>query len=171
MNENTIVNERVTTEMANQSKELEENFEKFYERVKDHLDNTPIKEAFRAFYYQGHVDNTAKGVELTKDEWETECFLNFVKGCIANPEIPVPRRLQATDYIKVSFPCEGHLNCQNWSDRCEDVGGDGITCSRFLNINKLCGLEGSKKVKNKAGGKYLTKEEIDQLSEILLKND
>lgn len=165
-----IVNERISEEMEKNSAELRANFKKCFdrlmERIKKEGDKLTFEEACFFLYNQGHLDSTSQGVEITPEEWETECFLKFVKDCVVNPHNKEAYKLEGNDYVRISYPCTGHLDCQNWPDRCEDVGGDGYTCSRLVNINKLCGVE-AEKVKNKAEGKFLTRDEIDQLADIL----
>ena len=145
--EETIVNERVSKEMKKNSTELYNNFKKFFKKLKENADKLSLEEFAWCLYNQGHLDNTSVGVDITEDEWETECFLNFVKDCIVNPQNEVAENT-STDYVRISYPCSGHLDCHNWPDRCEDVGGDGYTCSRLLNINKLCGIEAKKVTKD-----------------------
>lgn len=165
--DNSIVNDRVTESLKNQSQTLRANYEKYFETIKDQLANHSLKEIGWWLYYQGHVDTTETGVDLTKEEWETECFLNYIKGCIQSPSKGLDP-FNAGDYVRITYPCPGHLECGAWPDNCENVGGDGETCSMLLNISKLCKTEDSEKiVRRKEGGKYLTREEVEQLSKIL----
>lgn len=150
-------------------KENQEQLKKNFEAYKATIDFSKhtIDELLWMAYNQGHLDDTPKGVELTKDEWERACFLDFVESCIENPDTKT--KLDPSDYVRVVYPCEGHDKCIAWPDRCEDVGGDGENCcSMLVNLSKLCGVEDSaEKLRQEPDQHKLTTEEVNMLASIL----
>lgn len=144
---------------------LRKNFEAFKKQV--NLDDYKLDDLLFLFYNQGHLDTTPVGYEISKEDWEKECFLHFVESCIENPENE--NKLNSSDYVRVTYPCTGHDKCIAWPDRLDEVGCDGETCSMIVNISKLCGIEDSadKLLQDSYDPERLTKEEIDTLANIL----
>ena len=135
--------EEVDKELIEQETKLRHNFEKFYEsfRINGELS---FQEIAYLFYKQGHLDTTPVGVEVNTakfmDEYQREAFIRLVEDCIENPESTT--EASQNDYVLVEYKCPGH-DCIAWPDRCEDVGGDGETCTTLINLSKLCGVESS----------------------------
>lgn len=130
--------------------QLRANFEKFYEASKKDWEPVSIKELLWNFYSQGHIDPTPVGTEISAEEVtkmvEDQCFFDFVKSCIEDPNqqsTNVP-----SDYVTITYPCTAidKEKCVAWPDRCEDVGGDGTICKRIINLSKLCGVENSQSI-------------------------
>lgn len=151
-------------------KQLRDNFVKFRKNLD--LAKYTIEDVLWLCYFQGHLDSTPKEIDIPKEEFETMCFLNFIKDCIADPKSISSSEHQYTDYVKVTYPCEGHDKCIAWPDRCEDIGGNGGNyCTVMLNLSKLCGVQELERLKNtqKKDNKLLTTEEIELFGKILSK--
>jgi hypothetical protein len=150
------------------SEQLKNNFEKFYEMQKSNP--LSMKELLYLFYLQGHNDPTPVGDEVdmksVEEDIESQAFIDFIQSCIEHPK---DDKLIPNDWVQVSYPCtfKDKQKCVAWPDRCEDAGGDGVTCgTTFINLSKLCGTETAGPMP-KDTGLILTKEEAAKLSEIL----
>lgn len=165
---NNVIEGSLMLEKSN--KQLRDNFAKFRKNID--LAKYTIEDILWLCYFQGHLDNTPKEIDISKEEFESICFLNFVKDCITDPKSISSSEHQCTDYVKVTYPCEGHDKCIAWPDRCEDVGGNGENCCTvLLNLSKLCGVQEVERLKNaqKKDNKLLTNEEIELFGKILSK--
>ena len=103
---------------------------------------------------------------MSQEDFEKACFLNYVEDCIQNPGSC--EKMVSNDYVRVTYPCTGH-DCCAFPDRCEDVGGNGETCSMLLNLSRLCGVEEVKNYVVRNDPKMLSNEEIQQLAKIIKK--
>lgn len=144
---------------------IDAEFEKYWEHMKPHIGEiSDIKELCRAFFNQGHISNIPVGDELTEQEFEDFCFMNFVKECIENPE-NMPKPAPQSDYVVVTAPCKERDKCIAFPDRCKDAGCDDIgVCKRLINISKLCGVDNAVVV-NK--DKLMTSDEMELLANVL----
>lgn len=157
--------EEILKKLNGDNKALRKNFDNFRKTID--IQKYNLEELFFLFYNQGHLDTTPNSYEITQEDWERACFLNFIEDCIENPDnLTAP---ESSDYVKVTYPCIGHDKCLVWPDRMDEAGCDGETCSVMVNISKLCGIEESKKIKDKIDQKTLTSDEIETLSNILKK--
>lgn len=148
-------------------KEIESKLYSNFEKFKKTVDTGKYKldDLLFLFYSQGHLDNTPIGYEMSQEDFEKACFLNYVEDCIQNPGC---EKMSSNDYIRVTYPCPGH-DCCAFPDRCEDVGGNGETCSMLLNLSRLCGVEEVKNYVVRNDPKMLSNEEIQQLAKIIKK--
>lgn len=143
---------------------LYSNFEKFKKTVD--TGNYKLDDLLFLFYKQGHLDETPSGYEVSKEDFEKACFLRYIEDCIQSPDSC--GKMNPSDYVRVTYPCPGH-DCCAFPDRCEDVGGDGETCSILLNLSQLCGVEEVKNYVVNNDPKMLSTDEVQQLIEILKK--
>ena len=149
-------------------KEIESKLHSNFERFKKTIDTGKYKldDLLFLFYKQGHLDETPLGCEVSQEDFEKACFMKYIEDCIQNPSSC--EKMNPNDYVRVTYPCHGH-DCCAFPDRCEDVGGDGETCSMLLNLSQLCGVEEAKNYVVKNDPKMLSDEEIQTLSDILTK--
>ena len=149
-------------------KEIESKLYSNFERFKKTIDTGKYKldDLLFLFYSQGHLDKTPIGYEMSQEDFEKACFLNYVEDCIQNPGSC--EKMVSNDYVRVTYPCTGH-DCCAFPDRCEDVGGNGETCSMLLNLSRLCGVEEVKNYVVRNDPKMLSNEEIQQLAKIIKK--
>lgn len=141
---------------------LRQNFEIFKKNV--NIFDKPLDELLWLFYKQGNLDPAKEEQEVSNEELkkivEDEYFFDFIKNCLEHPENMTPAIQD--ECVEVSYPCGGHDKCVAWPDRCEECGGDGITCGKkIINLSKLCRVPSVKET--------LTKEEVDILADMLAK--
>lgn len=159
-----------TEELTKLERQLKDNFDKFYDNFKIESGAT-FKELAWLFYKQGHLDQTPTGVDLDEskfmDEYQRDAFIKFVEECIENPASTT--EASQNEYALVEYKCPGHDKCIAWPDRCEDVGGDGQTCTTLINLSKLCGIESSSEIHGALVDKrkMLTTEEAKVLANIV----
>lgn len=158
--------------LENQEKELRKNFEKFWKIASESFINgeLSVKELGWSLYKQGHQDPTPQGVDMNysvfADAYQRDAFINFIEECLEHPNSTT--EASKNHYALVTYKCPGHDGCVAWPDRCEDVGGDGETCSTLINLSKLCGIEDNDEIIPKINPKeLLTPEEVKTLSDIV----
>ena len=148
--------------------QLKENFKKFYESYE--LLPKNIEQFAWEMYKQGHLDPTPQGVdinfEIFQDSYQRDAFIKFVEECLEHPDSTT--EASQNDYALVEYKCPGHDKCVAWPDRCEDVGGDGETCTTVINLSKLCGVQkGDVNFVPIDKNATLTPKEVETLSEIV----
>lgn len=160
--------EEVYKELSEQELKLRHNFEKFYKSINA---DSSFQELAWLFYKQGHLDVTPISVEVNTakfmDEYQREAFIRFIEDCIENPSSTT--EVSQNDYVLVEYKCPGRdcRNCVAWPDRCEDVGCDGETCTKLINLSKLCGVESEGKGTLIDKRKMLTTDKVKVLANIV----
>lgn len=139
---------------------LRENFEKFYEYSLRDLETETFKEVMWKFYVQGSHDSAGDGEDLSQEEVEKmiedQCFFDFVKSCIENPNGKT--KISNGDFVEVSYPCTDKTRCVGWPDRCKDIGCSGNIDTKIINLSKLCNID-----PGKLNDAILTEDEINEL--------
>lgn len=153
-----------------------EKFERFYNNFDIKSINGGFRELCWLFYSQGRNDyilNTENVEEIPIEDLQKFLddtnFVDDVKYWIEHPESGTIT--QSSDgRVKVQVPCldPKREKCPAWPDRCEECGGDGINCTSYVDLYKLCGVEPLPSSKKEPNPKeLLTKEEIDLLANVL----
>ena len=160
----------VDTQMNDALSSIEKQLRKNYDKFKETIDTGSFRldDLLFLFYKQGHMDSTPTGCEMSDEDFEKYCFLKYIEDCIKKPEMYTKDIINPNDWVRVTYPCPGH-DCLAFPDRCEDVGGDGETCSMLLNMSKLCGAEEARNYVAQNDPTVLSRDEVQQLTEILKK--